>query len=470
MINMVRALIPKKLLSPMRHIYSYVPLEKRMGKEYWQLKAFLQEAQWWDREKIEAWQLGRLKETVHHAYENVPGYYALYREAGIKPNDLNTLADTKNLPFITKELIRDNLDDFTARDIPSWKRIYVTSGGSTGTPFGFYHTATNIWMENAFMHSGWEWTGWELGDESAVLRGSSFGSERNFWKYNSATRVLLLSSYYLTDSTFPEYIKKLEEFSPRHIQAYPSTVTLLADYIIESDAVGRVDFDTILLGSENIYEWQKDKLSRAFPSAKIFGWYGHTEQAILAPMCESSNQYHSWPFYGLIEVVNEQGGSTAEGGIGELVGTSFWNYGTPFIRYKTMDIGRKGKLGCNKCGRHFQLIENIEGRMQDYVVTSDGGLVTLTALIFAQHFHAFGAIKNMQLYQDQKGIVAVRVIPKATFTEQDADEIKDKMERAVGNRITVWVDLLEDIPRTLSGKYRFLEQKLDIKFEVFDQG
>jgi phenylacetate-CoA ligase len=110
------------------------------------------------------------------------------------------------------------------------------------------------------------------------------------------------------------------------------------------------------------------------------------------------------------------------------------------------------------------MLERIEGRKQDYVVTNDGGLVTLTGLIFAQHFHAFGATEKMQLYQDKAGEVIVKVVPTSLFSERDSSEIKTRMETAVGGRLKVTVEIVDDIPRTQRGKYRFLEQKLDIGY------
>jgi phenylacetate-CoA ligase len=435
-----------------------------MGKAYWQLKTFLHEAQWWDRERIAAWQLDKLKNIVKYAYKNVPGYRTLYREAKVQPNDITSLADIGQLPFTTKELLRDNLTEFTARNIAPWQRRYATTGGSTGKPFGFYHTSVNVWLENAFIHSGWEWIGWQTGDLSAVLRGSFTGSQKRIYQHNPVRNELLLSTYHLTEFTYKQYIDVLQKYSPKYLQAYPSAVTILADLIFKHRDVGNINFKGIFLGSENIYAWQKEKLKSVFPGARIFGWYGHTEQAILAPMCEASDEYHLWPFYGLTELLNEADENAQEGELGELVGTSFWCNGTPFIRYRTEDIARRGGNNCPQCKRQFDMLERIEGRKQDYVVTNDGGLVTLTGLIFAQHFHAFGATEKMQLYQDKAGEVIVKVVPTSLFSERDSSEIKTRMETAVGGRLKVTVEIVDDIPRTQRGKYRFLEQKLDIGY------
>jgi len=433
-----------------------------MGKEYWLLKAFLREAQWWDQEHIEAWQLQRLQDMVKYAYDNVPGYYFLYRDVGIKPRHIVSLAEVRLVPFTTKELIRDNLKDFTARSIPSRQLRYVTTGGSTGIPFGFYHTGVNLWMERAFIDSSWERAGWQLGDTSAVLRGAFVGSEELFWDYDPVSRELLLSSYYLTERTYPKYMEKVEEFRPKHLEAYPSAVTILADLMLERGDVGRIDFSTILLGSENIYEWQKRKLREAFPRARLFGWYGHAEQAVLAPWCEATESYHVWPFYGFVEILDGENREVGEGEVGEIVGTSFWNYATPFIRYRTMDRARKARRGCGKCGRRFLILENIEGRLQEMIVAGTGRYISMTAI--NMHSDVFDNVRQFQFYQDTPGKVVLRVVRKETYTEQDSAHICQDLVKKLGTDMELEIEFVEQIPRTQRGKHRFLKQELAIRY------
>ena len=71
----------------------------------------------------------------------------------------------------------------------------------------------------------------------------------------------------------------------------------------------------------------------------------------------------------------------------------------------------------------------------------------------------------MQLYQDRVGEVIVKIIPASNFLEEDSNEIIKKMESAVNGKIKVKVKLVDKIQRTQRGKYKFLIQKLSIKFE-----
>jgi len=450
--------MPYRLRAPLRRvIYSRIPLKIRMGAKYWQLKSFLQEAQWWDRERIEAWQLEKLKSIVQYAYENTPGYRALYQEAGVKPDDIVTLADVRLLPFTTRELLRDNLDDFTARNIPRWRRRYVTTGGSTGIPFGFFHTTTNTWMENAFMHSGWERVGWTLGDSTVVLRGKYVGTEDKFWEFDTVTNELHMSSYCLTNHTYPQYISKIEKVQPKHLHAYPSAVSLLADLILDNNDVNKIKFDTVLLGSENVYEWQINTIKAALPSSRQFDWYGHTEQAILAPWCEYSAEYHIWPFYGLTEVLNSENMPVDKDDTGELVGTSFWNFGTPFIRYRTEDLAQYGGCGCPHCRRQFMLLSTIIGRIHHSLVSKSGRMIPLVTDWYVDFF---SNVRQFQFYQDTPGEIKLRLVCKDSYSDNDTQKIRQQVHEKLGDEFHCEIELVDEIPRTQRGKQQFLEQKL----------
>ena len=101
------------------------------------------------REEIEAIQLTRLQETVSRVYENVPAYRAKMDAAGIKPEDVRTLADLRRLPFTTKQDMRDNYP-YGLFAVPKKKlrRIHASSG-TTGKPTVVGYTAADleVWRE-----------------------------------------------------------------------------------------------------------------------------------------------------------------------------------------------------------------------------------------------------------------------------------------------------------------------------------
>ena len=59
-------------------------------------------------DELRALQLGRMKWSVRHAYDNVAMYHRKYDEAGVHPDDLQKLEDLAKFPYTTKQDLRDN--------------------------------------------------------------------------------------------------------------------------------------------------------------------------------------------------------------------------------------------------------------------------------------------------------------------------------------------------------------------------
>ena len=445
-----------------RKIAGLFPANLTLGRKYWKIRSFIDQSESFSKNEIDAYQLKKIKEIVSYAYENVPGYRMLYEQENIKPKDLQSLNDFKFFPTVSKELIRDNLKDFTSTKISIFNKEFTSTGGSSGIPFGFFRTKLNNYSEPAYIHSGWKRSGWTVNNKSVVLRGEFVGSRDNFSYFNEKTRELLLSSYYLMQETYEDYIKKISKKDFKYLHAYPSSAFIFADLIIENDDCGRFPFEIILLGSENIYNFQIEKIKKAFPLSKINHWYGHSEQAILAQMCEFSEKYHISPTYGYTEILDSNFNEVSKGFSGKLVGTSFWNYATPFIRYVTDDIAQKGEFGCKKCGRQHQLIDKIEGRKQEIIISKKGRYISMAAM--NMHTDVFKNVAQFQFFQQEEGRIDLRVIPKKDFSVKDELKIYNEVKKKLGDGFKLDIKLTEKINLTPSGKYRFLDQRLELKY------
>jgi phenylacetate-CoA ligase len=430
---------------------------------------FLKISQWWNREQIEKYQMDQISKLLSHAYNNVPYYKNLFDEIHLAPGDVRNFQDFKKIPFITKEIIRENLYDLKAINYPEDSFEYVTTGGSTGVPLGlYYQRGVSRAIEWAFMKSLWDRVGYRFRDKCVVLRGNAVKSEirDKSWDYSLFGRWLILSSFNMDADNLPNYVEVIRKFEPKFIQAYPSAITILAKFMKENDIKPFPTVKAILCGSENMYEWQRELLEKTF-QCRIYSWYGHTEMAVLAGECEFSSYYHLFPEYGYTEIVGEDGDVLRNGPkVGEIVATSFNNFSFPLIRYRTMDLAVPTDVFCS-CGRKCRLLERVEGRMQDLIVTKDNRLITLTALIFSQHFEAFSKIRQMQLHQKEKGELIVKIVRNKDYSDIDVEEILTKMKNVCGcNGLNICFDYVDFIPRTRQGKYRFLIQELQIEIAM----
>lgn len=441
-----------------RKLAAVLPHGVRSGSTYRKWTRFIADAETWPAETTAAWQLEKLQSIVRHAFERTPGYRELYRAAGFEPGDLKTMDDFRRLPFITKQTIRDRLEDFSVA-LPG--RHYGTTGGSTGIPFGFYHTRESYRFEKAFIHAGWRRAGWNPAMRCAVLRGGFVGTPDRIHSFDPFLRELSLSTYQLTQELLPRFLRLIRDHRIEALQAYPSALNLLCDLLQRTGLAGSISFRVILLGSENIYPWQLEKFSTCFPDAHLFGWYGHCERAILAPWCEKSRLYHVWPWYGLAEVLDGSDRDVAPGDEGELVGTSFHARATPFIRYRTMDFARRAQSPCPHCGRDCVLLESIEGREHEVIITSTGRLISMTAI--NMHDDIFDSLLQFQFVQERAGEVEFLVVPREkTLAPSAREKIISGLMAKLGADMKLAIREVSEIPRTKSGKFRFLDQRMDI--------
>ncbi|CUU01312.1 hypothetical protein JGI3_00494, partial [Candidatus Kryptobacter tengchongensis] len=248
---------------------------------YVEWKEFLKRTENWTEEQILDYQLKEIKSIVQHAFKNTEGYREIYINAGITPDDIKTFEDFRKLPFVDKKLIQADLNKFT---FVTDDMEYVTTGGSTGIPFGFYRGKKAFARElasKAFLYSR---VGWKEGCRQMVFRGLPINTPDRM-EFHPEFNELRCSSYYLIPEQMEIYRKVAFEYQPEFLKGYPSSLYLFAKYLKENNK-SFPPIKGILCASENLYEFQKELFKEVFPGARIFSHYGHYELAVLAGYCE----------------------------------------------------------------------------------------------------------------------------------------------------------------------------------------
>ncbi len=427
------------------------------NKDYISWQNFLMRTEKWGREKIADYQLREVQRIVKHAYDKTVGYHKIYDLAGIRPDLIQTLDDLRQFPFVEKEILRDHLEKFS---VPGNSRKYVTTGGSTGIPFGMYRDHLAFSKELASKAYQYHRIGWKEGDRQIVFRGLHIDtSSRTIFlpEFNE----LHCSSYHLIPKYMDVFHQKAIEYQPEWIRCYPSSGYMLASWLKENER----EFPNIrgvLCASENLYEHQKKLLSEVF-HARVFSHYGHYELAVLAGYCEYEDTYHVLPQYGYAELINKDGNPVQRlGEIGEIVATSFIMHATPLIRYRTRDLAVYKGFGCHSCGRPYQIWERIEGRLQEMIMTSTGRYISMTAINF--HDDIFDPFVQFQFYQEEKGAVMLKYIPKEFCNKESIEDVRRRLLVKLGDDIILNLEEVKEFPLTSRGKHRFLIQKLVLPF------
>jgi len=427
---------------------------------YTQWIQFLRESEDWNREQIETYQFEQLKRLIDYAWEHTTGYKKLWSQYGLTPQSFKALDDINLFPCVSKEDIRDHLNDFTVK-LPGME--YITTGGSTGIPFGFYRTPEAFGRELA--SKAWQYyrIGWKEGDPQIVFRGLPIATDDKmvfFPEYNE----LRCSSYYMTPEWLDGFIQKALEYKPLWLRCYPSAGFMLAKYIKQA---GRQfpELKGILCASENLYDFQKKYMHDVF-KCRVFSHYGHYELAALAGFCEYSDDYHVMPQYGFVQLLDNGNNQViAEGQTGEITATSFIMNATCFIRYRTKDIAQYTGSHCAKCGRPYQIWNQIEGRLQEFFITKSNRLISIAAI--NMHDSIFDELKFFQYYQDTVGVVIFKYVPRDTVRKPDITIIMNKLNAKFDDDVDIIFKEVksEELVKTRRGKYLYLEQKLEVLFK-----
>lgn len=445
---------------------------RRLRRRYWlwdhpEFKtwyASLQETERWPRERLEALQLERLRALLEHAYAHVPYYHRVFDERRLKPADITTLEDLRALPILTRDDVRRNIRDLVARDVPPDRLHYMMTGGTTGTPLGFYwERDVTFPHEEAFRYRQWRWAGYRFGDRIAYLRGYEIrhrapDGRPAFWDYIAAENALVLSIFGISERSLPLYARKLRAFRPRFIQGYPSALTLVARHLL-AQRITDIRPRAIFTEFENLYPEQRAAIQEAFGCPVLAG-YGHTERAVDAVECLARDGYHISMEYGIVELTDARGQPVAAGEPGFITGTGLDTYCMPFIRYQTDDVARLTDRYC-ACGRHMPLLSDIVGRWQhELIVTRDDRYIPITSMNV--HSDAFEAVEQYQFLQERKGELIVRLVRRPSYAEADTQKIIAALQAKFRGEMDIRVVFVPEIARTRLGKFRLLDQKLDV--------
>jgi phenylacetate-CoA ligase len=444
----------------LQRAYASVPFPIRAGKIYRDTLRDIQATEFLSAEALRRLQEERLARLLGRVQASVPFYRSAFERLGPKRLDRSPLDVLRELPLIGKTELRTRRHEFRSNDWTIGAAFKANTGGSTGTPLTFLRSNATYPIELAHVAMQWRRVGYAPGDPKITLRGVTFADRPvdRRWQYNPIYNELVLSSYHLEAETISQSLREVSRFRPRFFHGYPSAIMTFLKIADENGLPLPDSVEAVLCASEPLYEFQRAYMQRILHCA-VFSFYGQSEGVVLAGECEHCPDYHFCPTFGIVELVDEAGNPIVAPGIeGEIVGTSLHNLAMPFIRYRTGDRGSLVAGSTCVCGRSFPRLSRVTGRTQNLIVTQKGTRVSVTALIFGQHFQAFERIQGMQLVQDTAGRLRIRLVRSSTFSEQDEAELQRKIERAVDGSLRVSFEYCERIPVSANGKTEFVIQ------------
>jgi phenylacetate-CoA ligase len=452
---------PQWVKSTIGHAYAAVPDRIKYGAAFKRFRAETRRCYQVDglSEAVEA----KLMETLHCALSEVPAYSA-YRE--ILGQRLSPKSLLSHMPLTSKIDIKADLTRYLSPRRRPHEMLEMFTGGSTANPMRFFaHKHFTRPKEAAYFQDFDSRAGLRSGDIILNLRGRSVAGAGQpggrMWMFEPIRRHLILSSDHMEPRFMPEYVKALRQWRPTAIHAFPSALYPLARWLDAHPEPAVTDrIHGIELTSENTYDYQLALFRRVFHCPVIRG-YGHTERVLLAATMPDDDRFFFWPLYGYLELIDSSGREIKEPGIlGEIVGTSFDNAVMPFVRYRTGDMGVWSDTP-HRSLQGFQVLERIEGRLQDFVVCSDRRLVSITTLGSA-HFRDLADVETIQYEQHEAGRLVLKVVCERDLDDRQRAAIATAVRSKTQDGCEVTVVRVASVEQTVLGKTRLLVQHLDV--------
>jgi phenylacetate-CoA ligase len=303
--------------------------------------------------------------------------------------------------------------------------------------------------EEAFLQRQLHWAGWRPGQKRAWIRGdvvcAADPPDARYWCHDRFGKVLMMSSYHLSNTRIGAYIDALERHDPVVIHAYPSSIALLAAWIEKSGRrYGAPSLRGVLTSSETLEPQVRAAVERSF-GVRVFDWYGQAERVAAIGTCERGS-YHVLTDYGGVELL------VGEGGLCELVGTTLNNPAMPLPRYRTGDHVLPGSGAACACGRVFPTVERVIGRQERSVALPDGRIVTRLDRVF-QGLDAH-LLEGQVLYRSD-GSFSLRVVTTPGFGAADEAALLAAFRLRVPS-VAVRVEQVAAIARGPNGKFEFM--------------
>lgn len=432
---------------------------KREGPAFWRTLTQLRQTEHFSDTQIREYQNTRLRELIEHAYTTVPFYRKRMRELDIHPSDIAGIDDLHKMPILEKDDIRNNMESILSS---AFDRSTITLGstsGTTGSPLTVAWDRRLQIMNHAIDWRQKAWAGVNVRDPIALLLGRPIvapdRSRPPFWQLNHVNNQLWMSAFHMNHVHLGSYLLALRRFRPVAIEGYPSTVHELAQYMLNFGEELK-GIKAVFTSSEPLTDAQRADIEKAF-AAPLYDFYGHAERAIFATQCEARSGYHVNHEYGVLELVDSTDHPVQDDNVGSMIGTSLWNFAMPIIRYRVGDETSLISQRC-ECGRQMQRISGVDTKHEDRIICPDGTVISASAL--THPFKPIRTIERSQIVQTSANTIEIRIVRRPNYSDDDEHRLLSEFRYRVGPSIDVQVCYVPEIPRTASGKYRWVINRM----------
>jgi phenylacetate-CoA ligase len=320
------------------------------------------------RPELEKIQIARLKAAVERSWEQVPLMRERLQQSGVKPADIQSLADITRLPFTVKADLRDTYPfGLFASPMKDIVRLHASSG-TTGKPIVVAYTKADLEVWTTVVTRAMAACGLHEGD--IVQNSYGYGLFTGGLGAHYGAERLGATVIPVSGGNTERQIMLMSDFGVTAISCTPTYFL----HILDRAAQMGVDLRQLpiragIFGAEPWSEAMRQRIEQE-SGIKAYDIYGLSE--IIGPgvgvECPHQNGLHIFEDHFFPEIIDpETGLPLPEGSEGELVLTTLSKQAMPFLRYRTRDLTSLTSEPC-PCGRTLRRIRRIGHRSDDMLI------------------------------------------------------------------------------------------------------
>ncbi|GFO60026.1 phenylacetate-coenzyme A ligase [Geomonas silvestris] len=419
------------------------------------------------REEIEQLQLERLQATLNRVYKNVTCYRNKFKELGIVPEDVQSLADLSKLPFTTKEDLRLNYPyGMFAVPLREVVRIH-SSSGTTGKPtvVGYTKHDIKVWsnLVARFM------TGAGVNSDDVVQIAFGYGLFTGAFGLHYGSEQIGASVIPMGAGNTEKQIMIMQDYKTTALVSTPSYAVTIAERMEKMGIDPKsLSLKVGLFGGEPWSESMRREIENRLGISATDN-YGLSE--VIGPgvagECGNKCGMHISEDAFIAEIIDPDTGVTLPpGSIGELVLTSLTKEAFPMVRYRTRDITSLDFAPC-ACGRTTVRMKKTMGRSDDMLIIK--GVNVYPSQIEDVLFAVEGCEPHYQLVVDRQGAldtleVRIEVTENIFFDEMKMqkaflDKVEKKIDSVLGVGAVVKLVEPNSLPRAEGKASRVIDKR-----------
>lgn len=424
------------------NVYQY---KVRHGGSYSDFREYYQRADSFSERELEL----EVSKKKNEFFAYVVNHSEWYKDA--------KLEDLKQVKVLKKEDVINNLNKI--KTIAEPDGIVSLTGGTTGASMKVIYTKKDIQERFAILDHFRAQHGYELGKKTAWFSGKNLVTQKDIENsicshYDFINKIRFYSTFLINEKNFDVYWKSLNEFQPEFLVGFPSSVFEICQ-IAKAKGLKYTGKAKVFFPTAETVLAEHRKIITEVLGCKLVDQYASSEGAPFILECSAGN-LHIHPLTGIFEVVDEDLNPTLSG---QMLVTSFTTHGTPLIRYRIGDsITLENPSKQCSCGSIFPLVERIEGRTNDYILSPTHGKVNLGNL--SNSTKDTKGIVCFQLIQKKIDHIQVYIVVNKEFNSVQESNFISALRERIGNTIQLDINYVDRIEKEKSGKFRIVKNLL----------